>query len=117
MRTVAVDEIHGEKYTDMLTKEYFLSHIPEGYVHMFEEFNHVDTQLRKTFSEISGDIKTNWRVQGYWNIHQLKHVLNDYNYDYCGPNHITKDVVMGIDQDKLEIWSMTVPFKDNKTDK
>ena len=114
MRSVKVDEIHGEKYTDMLTKEYFLSHIPDEYIHMFEAFMHVDTQLRKTVSVPSGDIKSIWRVQGYWNIRQLYHLIDDENYDYGGTNHITKDVVMGIDQDKLEIWSMTVPFKDNK---
>jgi hypothetical protein len=117
MRSVTVDEIHGEKYTEMLTKDYFLSHIPNEYVHMFEQFNHVDTQFRKTVDIPSGDIKMVWRVQGYWSLKQIGHLINDKVYDYGGPNHITKDVVMGIDRDKFEIWSMMVPFKYNENDK
>ena len=96
MRITDTDEIYGLK-NEILSRKYFLEHIPERYFLLCNLIHHVDTQL-KVNSE-----QKHWRVQGYLEKEDMQILMKDGTIKF--------DAYICFSDNKLEIWSLSVPFK------
>ena len=108
MRKVLENEIYNQN-SERVSDEYFMNHIPDKYVSIFNLFHHVDTRLHECekipYYTPEG---LQWRVQGYLTKEDLW-LLMSYKEDHFSNPDYNMPMVR-FNKDTMEVWVMIVPF-------
>lgn len=108
MRKVNENEIRDLNF-DRLTDEYFMEHIPDRYVPIFNLFHHVDTHLSECekipYYTPEG---LQWRVQGYLTKEDLWLLMSYEEDPFNNPDYNMP--MVRFSKNTMEVWVMIVPF-------